>query len=1350
MVDIVQKGITALSVAPQAAAGLVVPDPQSGVPLAGVASNLYGFADLVARMGTGALASTVAPSAANPQDSIVKQIIDETSAIYHRGIGLPGAETVAAAGERAKQSANEMLPALPANTADERIAQAVVRGGVEMGVGIPGLARAPKLLQTAAHILAPGTAGGRAGAVANGIGGTIGGLGATGAEFDDAAPHDDTAIMSTFPGMSPTDTAPQQQGGITPAASPSAPAPLPQATPDATLFDPVVSSFPTGAPAPTEFDALVHASGDSHVSWAQLASYTGMAGGVILGHRFLSGVMRDSVTAAREARYNRGQALLDADAQGRLSGTIGPGTPQPEVPLPPQNASPLVPEALTALSNKMRGKVVNKNSPLDSVNDYYSGGRNTDMAENLRGQTGTLLNEGYVGQRIRTIAETGHDSHSGVSMPSPIDSWNRIGTWDAETKLRLSNAEYAADELDSRAIRARDMHATPQTAETRVGFGGYDDARLQQYVDAGYADPRVAFELQENTVRNARMAELLEGSGMIDSAAAAKFKNDHPNYLPTADTRGIIADPLSARDYTNMAGPDAAYVDSWELRRQHFESVIKSREQNIARANIVENALDFQRNNPQAPKMFVERTDAAGNPVKGDTSVGYRVGGQLKWVDVNNSALRNMIDTPPAAQSAIIQAMSGVSAISRSGTTQALSSIGGSFFQVKNALRTNIRVGIAARPELYTGYLDRAVGKATGDMVRLHGGLDPTFFLNPVVGTAKNAYGGLLNGGLRLLDDSGPLNPFRATLKTAFGDEGYQAMIERMKIAYARSTRGRMEEAGALNAVGMGGNEIPTSQIASRTGQYSVLNATAPELFLDKGAFGGVKPTFVRLNNLLQEVTSWIGESAQTAHFALNENNATLARRFGADAGRQLAFYTRQSAGDVGQKGASPIFRDYAAVSKYANVAVQDWANLTDAFGRAPGLTTMNIATVLGLPALATIYTAMLHGPDAINHLFNELTNDQRVANLHFYIPGQAPENSPSYPFSQNERVFLAPIVQLFADMANLQAHPGDDTYQWFKHGLEDLFAKHITEGTIGGMERGLASATEVMVPDAMQVALAATSGKRMQVNPVDMIAGGDKPLDQRMMVPAQSVGAPRQANVASDDDINAGAITGKMFWNVFSAVFGAVGAGVHQDWQAATQNYALHHDIGDALTTAKESYFQRSEAAIPFLKGVVWNSPERLSTGTPLAESVRRATDAYRPLLTMHSDMANEGYTRRGGLELAPTPGSTPKVPTDPTMLQMSLVASKMGQKLLSGPGAPMQEVQDWQKVISALPSSGRPVAEIRELNNRYARAKEQALQKAAEFINDGNMMLSQIVGKQVDIRKIDWRKGPEQFNSR
>lgn len=1308
-----KSALTSLSAAPAALTSLVVPDPKTGIPLTGLGSQVYNFADTVLHALTKtnpAVGVGVTPSqdeTANLNEALLGKRAPEpvTSLKPYEGVGLPYTKEVGDAEHRVKELGKELLPPIPPTNEFERVGQGVVESAAGMGVPLPAalLGKLPAAARVAESFINP------TGPVVRGLGGVIGGTEA----IAHPAQEPLTFAQIMAPDAAPVDNTQLPVPPIPPAQPPEQGLRLADLTPQ-----------------PNELDSIVHKEEQHTPTWGDLAVGLATVGAVVLGHKTLRATMGADIDAAAMARWESNTAYADHKAAMR-AGTVGPGTPAPEVPLSPRVTSPLIPDALAQTSLKARNATIDSHAIVNDVNERYA--PTQDMSDALRSQWGTSGNIQYVNERIKHIAETGHDSTSGVSMPSLKDQATRISTWDDATKKAYNDAVYSANELDNRT-----KLFTPGQQAPRVQFSDYSDAQLRKFVADGYADPNVAFELHQNQVHNVRMTELMQGRGLIDSTEAAKFIRDHPNYLPTADVRGIIDNPFKARDLTEHSGINSAYVPAWELKKQHFEAVIKEAEQNIPITNTVRNILDGQTSNPRAPKLVELLTE----PKQDGSTIAFRENGQLRYAQINNSGLRLAMQQPAATQSLLIDAASKVSALARSGTTQAIAATMGSPFALKNALRMTSRMGIAHAPDTYTGYLDRAL-QQLNPKLGLPGGADPTMYLAPFIGTVQNAYGMQAKAISEMLR-GGASNPFNSVLRRALGDAAVDALSARVGVAYNRSIRGMMHEQGGANSTGLAAVETPTSQFGAREKVASPLNATVPELYMNYGKLAA--PNVVRLNNLFSELLNMVGESTHTFYYGLNRNNPALIAKHGVEgAERMNVFNTRQLGGDVGQHGANSLVRDYSAISKYTNVMLQDWANLTDAMAARPFQTTLNYITTMGIPAAASIYTAMLHGPDAINHLFNELSSDQKSAQFHFYVPGQPPENSPTIPVSQTDRFAIAPLLQMMFDIGNLQSHdPTDATWQWMQNGLEDLFSKHITEGTIQGAEAGLKSATEIPTPDALNAGFA-VAGQRPIINPVDLVAGKG-PLGDRLHRPLGG-DDPNLPGVAQEKDPNGDAVTASTWRNVMGAVLGAAGSAAHQSFQAARANYALHKDPVEALSTIADTFGNRLKQSVPVARGILWDAPEKLSMASPLAVSVREGINSLRPLIPVKSDIKNEGFTRTHGTPIEAGPLSQAKLPEDPTMLQAYIVAGRMASKMLGGKHSPEKEVSDFSKLIGVIPNSGKPEAQKLAEHNDLVRQRQLSLERAADMITDINTAVSRVIGKQVDVRKVDWHKGPEQF---
>jgi hypothetical protein len=159
-----------------------------------------------------------------------------------------------------------------------------------------------------------------------------------------------------------------------------------------------------------------------------------------------------------------------------------------------------------------------------------------------------------------------------------------------------------------------------------------------------------------------------------------------------------------------------------------------------------------------------------------------------------------------------------------------------------------------------------------------------------------------------------------------------------------------------------------------------------------------------------------------------------------------------------------------------------------------------------------------------------------------------------------------------------------------------------------------------------------------------------------------------------------------------------------------------------------------------------VWGSSVKQSRFTPLQERVNDALDNMRVTGTWKSDMTSYGYTRRGGLAI-PEPAPS-QLPQNPLMQQMYITTSIYTKMLTTDPGAPMKDVADIRKQMESLKRSPMSPSELRDAENGYIKQIEQHYEQAQATIRMLNSSLSGIAGVPVDIRHVNWTKGPEQFS--
>jgi len=153
--------------------------------------------------------------------------------------------------------------------------------------------------------------------------------------------------------------------------------------------------------------------------------------------------------------------------------------------------------------------------------------------------------------------------------------------------------------------------------------------------------------------------------------------------------------------------------------------------------------------------------------------------------------------------------------------------------------------------------------------------------------------------------------------------------------------------------------------------------------------------------------------------------------------------------------------------------------------------------------------------------------------------------------------------------------------------------------------------------------------------------------------------------------------------------------------------------------------------------------SGSALNLSSPVASRVFDKTQALSKLTGMRSDEMNEGYTRSRGIPLANNPELAQKIPEDDTMRALYYNLSKLAPHIQKQ----MAPANDIKKQIDAARQGGYAPQTQREIVNSLMRQYQQKMRGVDEQLSAFEGYLGQMVGKRVEIDKIDFRRGPEQF---
>lgn len=1070
---------------------------------------------------------------------------------------------------------------------------------------------------------------------------------------------------------------------------------------------------------------------DSELTLGKAAMYGAAAIAVVAGGpRALKFV--DELAGGVRQRWYQGDADLYNAAETALKQGVA-DAPHVEAPLP---------VGVGGVGNRVNTAVANSNARMQAYTDAIA--TNKTEADQMRAETGLVNNASAFNGRVADVATTGLDKTSGIQMPSIVDHWQRVADFTPAQTDAFNKARFYADELDNRTKLFSQAVATKPTApgalndaNFRVNFPYTDSADLRSQVAASRADPVVAAELDTINQIHRQLMQVAQSSDLISTSEMRSMQNDHPNYLASANTDGTLQGAFGPRDTPIGGGLDNIPIHASELDKQHFTDLYRSIENNSWTRNIVDKSIAYQDTNPSVAQIFLPNRTPNGGWAKpsaeGDT-LSFRRNGETENYKVGNTALLRDMTASSQQSGTIMGAMNYARNIFQSAVTGPLAALTGHFFPAVNAVR-NTLLASTFRPEGTTyGPLTSLISNATGGAVNPRGLLP-----DAALGTVQGLMQGLGAEGAKavasMLDRANP-NAVIRMLDASVGPAFTDAVHSRMAAAWDTSIRAEMKANGALGSTGYAATELPAKQMGAAQWQSSPLNNLVPKLFRVNGPLGNAQPMFVKMQSLYHEMQSIVNEAAQTHFYSTNKGRVS---------DEVLTHETRQLTGDPGTHGGAPLMRGITQAVPYSNIIIQDLARMGRSFAETPLSTAYGVISALGSLALGSAYTAKLSGNAATQHLTGELSNDQHAARVHFYIPGVAPEASPYIDLPQRVRWMYPMFLQAAHDGLNMQADPhnpvgASDALDW----LHSYFNKHVTNSTMASTLAGASDALSPGLPSPAQASfnLAGRNVAPTIYNQVMPGETGNMPIGGDSSAPGHLKGS----------DPLTGSLGGSRLSHAVASMFGIAGSSIMSALTSIKANEKAHNDPMTTATVIGDQWLDRLKDSVPFARGTVFSNNSALAAKSPLIERTEAALDAMRPTRTWKTDAkygptdTSNGYTRARGQLLQTAPLNDPSVPKDPTMARLydtygaytSFIEKKM-----------MPPISDIRKQMNALTGSPADPETIRTQHNAYQRQLQTKYEQLAGIINDADASASRIVGKPVSIMKMDWSKGPEQFQS-
>lgn len=1234
---------------------------------------------------------------------------------------LPGGEEAGKLSQGSVDRAASYIPhvaAAPGNTLEETL-EGMGQAGGAVALPIPGaaLARLPRALQVAGHVIAPGPrliapsmalSGGASALINSALG----------------APSDDTATGTAA--LPPSVFADQPQTNTTQTALPPSLFTEPPAG-AATALPPSLFTEPPAQPAlpPSVFDPVTQAQKEESgitIGEAILAPAVMLAvlkgGNVAL--KMIDSVKRDRFYA-RSAEINAATAANGGVVTG-------------DVPLPGEAGTQTTKMAQYWQNDKAVTNGLIRATADTPINAEKLVATSYDMT-NTQAQT-----TGY--QRASVIGEM-----HGQQVPSGYDLQLDAGALKQADPTRykvLNDALHAGNERDNRYANWLESGKTSADVDQRVRFPERDFAQNDAVLNAGLNDPVVKALMDRHQLRTNAFADMLVKNGMMSVSDGHAWKAAHQWYVPTGDLDNVIGDPMLRRNITPYSGTSTA-PDVMQMMDQHDFQLYKRVGRDRDRANIVD-AVEKWQNTPDpatgikpAP-LFQDSKNAKGEYVAREdkSTLSYRQDGMIKQKIVNNRQLLDAMKGNQVQTSAGIGAINKLRQVSQSAMTGPISIATGHIFPVINTMRSAGEMTVLRKAGMYSSHADKWMQQATGGRLSARG--------DPVTGYLGAGYHmiadptSVVTGALGDMFHRNAPNAINQRMRALFGDNAVDLISKRITSVYENTAQYKNKTEGLANSAGFTAQEVRTSpnDFMAGKGQATMPSTNmVPELFR-ANSYGGALPTYVRLRNLFDEMRAAVGDAAHSNVASLNRGNPNFTPA-------QLKYEIRSLTGDPATHGAGSLAQTYSKTVPFGNVAIQEVARVAQSMKNEPVATTLAWITHYGTLALASVYTAMLAGPEAVQHLFDMTTDHKHANEIGMYVPGH-PTNPINLPVQIEMRAPIALAKQMLYDFLSLSSHA--DNPDWAGRVMDtmhDYFQHHVWQSTVDGTVAGVSTGIPPVMPSGFGPAITALTGQTADPNVFDAWMHRDKPISKMFsydITGQNNARTPGQA--AGKVDPVTGTVSGGVVQHILSDVFAVFGMAAYNAYQT-TQNVMDHGgSLGDVLHNITQDYGMRVADSVPG-GNLLWGIPDKLTSNTPLQQVVEQRMDAIRPMVSWKSDLKNVGYTRAKGQELLEK--GDPNTPSDPTLLGMYAIAGKYAEMLESNPRSPLKDVQDIRKQLASLERSPLEPAKLRVLKNQLIEQMQDKYVVARGLLHDLDGQLSEIAGVPVDVRKVKWKEGMEQF---
>jgi len=697
----------------------------------------------------------------------------------------------------------------------------------------------------------------------------------------------------------------------------------------------------------------------------------------------------------------------------------------------------------TSLSARAMGGFVQSDQPLREAIRASGGGE--DVVNRLT--RNTPQSSDII---ISHTLNTGQFPDSAIRMQSPAATLEALSKdlspqeWDQLSNGLLANT--VLDDVartgtqaafnDARSIA--DLQADAATILANPKLQKYNDALLD-----GYRKP----------------FEYARAEGYLSQETFDALINDRPHYVPLSRNTGaeqtgstlFAGSSLTVPQQTQVANlleraTDAGAgvkagdaIDPIRGLPEYISGIIRKVEQNKSRIEL----FDLFDNNP-ALSEAIKRVPQGESSSADNVISAYR-NGVLEQRIVNDPALYAALTfSNRLGKNRFFDLVSLPTRLTQAALTGPLAP----FFQGVVSPAYDLSLGTALRPKGYDlGLLSEASnrlipnlddwllpnrsGGAIKDTLRFVGdrlkALDPTALISPATGAARLGWDSFIEGQANSLTEQ--LIRQDGVLYRALGQQGTEALRDRLSRAYDVSIKSQMERVGAsssglmmVNSSGQNiqalNNSAPNFVTrASRRAMEDAISGnpdgvnTAIQLANGFAARVGSTPLLRGYTNLMRI----LGEGFRYQAFATNAPKAARST----EAAQEIGNQTRRLSGDIFEHGSAELFGQLNKTVLYGNPAIQGMAQVGRSLKDQPVTTALNIA---GFGALAmAIQYAAANDPETAEYIRNQTPEQQAgriVLGKDLYIP-----------VAQELRTLWGPLSLTLNDLTGINEGAYDGAY---------------------------------------------------------------------------------------------------------------------------------------------------------------------------------------------------------------------------------------------------------------------------------------------------------------------------------